>query len=69
MQVYISYYSINMECFESLRRADIYAIGLLYWEVCRRTIGSCKIAEEYKGKCLHRRSIFFYLNIAQNILP
>lgn len=43
--------SINMECFESLRRSDIYAIGLLYWEVCRRTIGSCKIAEEYKGEC------------------
>jgi activin receptor type-1 len=39
--------SINMECFESLRRADIYAIGLLFWEVCRRTI-SGGIAEEYK---------------------
>jgi activin receptor type-1 len=36
-----------MECFESLRRADIYAIGLLFWEVCRRTL-SCGIAEEYK---------------------
>lgn len=39
--------SINMECFESLRRADIYAIGLLFWEVCRRTL-SGGIAEEYK---------------------
>lgn len=37
-----------MECFEALRRADIYAIGLLYWEVCRRTL-SGGIAEEYKG--------------------
>lgn len=36
-----------MDCFEALRRADIYAVGLLYWEVCRRTI-SCGIAEEYK---------------------
>lgn len=36
-----------MECFEALRRADIYAIGLLFWEVCRRTL-SCGIAEEYK---------------------
>lgn len=39
--------SINMECFESLRRADIYALGLLFWEVCRRTL-SGGIAEEYK---------------------
>lgn len=38
-----------MECFEALRRADIYAIGLLYWEVCRRTM-SCGIVEEYRGK-------------------
>lgn len=38
-----------MTCFEALRRADIYAIGLLYWEVCRRTISS-GIAEEYKGE-------------------
>lgn len=40
-----------MECFEALRRADIYAVGLLFWEVCRRTI-SCGIAEEYKGEIL-----------------
>ena len=49
-----------MECFESLRRSDIYAIGLLYWEVCRRTIGSCKIAEEYKGE--------FQVNVNQSCL-
>lgn len=40
-------YSINLNCFESLRRADIYAFGLIMWEVCRRTI-SGGIAEEYK---------------------
>ncbi|XP_055836809.1 activin receptor type-1 isoform X2 [Episyrphus balteatus] len=39
--------SINMHCFEALRRADIYALGLVLWEVCRRTI-SGGIAEEYK---------------------
>lgn len=33
--------------FEALRRTDIYALGLVIWEVCRRTI-SCGIAEEYK---------------------
>lgn len=41
--------SINMECFEALRRADIYAVGLLFWEVCRRTV-SGGIGEDYKGE-------------------
>jgi activin receptor type-1 len=36
-----------MECFEAFRKADIYAIGLIFWEVCRRTL-SCGIAEDYK---------------------
>ncbi|XP_065368251.1 activin receptor type-1 isoform X2 [Calliphora vicina] len=39
--------SIDMHNFEALRRTDIYALGLVLWEVCRRTI-SCGIAEEYK---------------------
>ncbi|XP_058983771.1 activin receptor type-1 isoform X5 [Musca domestica] len=39
--------SIDMYNFEALRRTDIYALGLVIWEVCRRTI-SCGIAEEYK---------------------
>lgn len=55
--------SINMECFEALRRADIYAIGLLYWEVCRRTKAN-GIYEEYKGKRtrlhLNDESLFFF---------
>lgn len=38
--------TINMECFEAFQRADIYAFGLVLWEVCRRTI-SHGIAEEY----------------------
>lgn len=41
------YFSINLNCFESLRRADIYAFGLIMWEVCRRTL-SCGIAGDYK---------------------
>ena len=40
-------YSIDMHNFEALRRTDIYALGLVLWEVCRRTV-SCGIAEEYK---------------------
>lgn len=53
-----------MECFEALRRADIYAIGLLYWEVCRRTmVTSCGIAEEYKGMCCDDASINLFLSL------
>lgn len=40
-------YRINTECFESYRRADIYAFGLVLWEVCRRTLSN-GIAEDYK---------------------
>lgn len=36
-----------MDCFESYRRVDIYALGLVFWEVCRRTISN-GIAEDYK---------------------
>lgn len=43
----LNIFRINLNCFESLRRADIYAFGLIMWEVCRRTI-SGGIAEEYK---------------------
>ncbi|XP_034256953.1 activin receptor type-1 [Thrips palmi] len=38
--------SINMECFEAFQRADIYAFGLVLWEVCRRT-KSHGIVEDY----------------------
>lgn len=37
-----------MQCFESFRRADVYALGLVYWEVCRRTISN-GIVEDYKA--------------------
>lgn len=36
-----------MQCFESLRRADMYAVGLVLWEICRRTLSN-GIAEDYK---------------------
>ena len=37
--------SINMERFESFKLADIYSLGLVMWEVCRR----CTLKE---GKCV-----------------
>lgn len=39
--------TINMECFDALRKADIYALSLIFWEVSRRT-RSGGIVEEYK---------------------
>lgn len=36
-----------MDYFDSFRRVDIYALGLVYWEVCRRTVSN-GIAEDYK---------------------
>nr|XP_060637467.1 TGF-beta receptor type-1 isoform X1 [Anolis sagrei ordinatus] len=39
--------SINMKHFESFKRADIYAMGLVFWEIARR----CSIGGRYKNKC------------------
>lgn len=36
-----------MDNFDSFRRADIYALGLVLWEMCRRTISN-GIVEDYK---------------------
>lgn len=38
--------TINVECLESFRRADIYSLGLILWEVCRRCISN-GVALEY----------------------
>ncbi|XKL67393.1 hypothetical protein PGB90_002884 [Kerria lacca] len=39
--------TMNMKSFEPFKRADIYALGLVLWEICRRT-SSNSITEEYK---------------------
>ncbi|XP_053990500.1 activin receptor type-1 isoform X1 [Hylaeus volcanicus] len=38
--------TINIECLENFRRADIYSLGLILWEVCRRCISN-GVALEY----------------------
>ncbi|KOX81294.1 Activin receptor type-1 [Melipona quadrifasciata] len=38
--------TINTECLENFRRADIYSLGLILWEVCRRCISN-GVALEY----------------------
>ncbi|KAL0103094.1 hypothetical protein PUN28_017437 [Cardiocondyla obscurior] len=37
---------LNVECLESFRQADIYTLGLILWEVCRRCISN-GVALEY----------------------
>ena len=39
--------TINMDHFDSFRRADMYALGLVYWEIAQRVIIS-GTSEEYK---------------------
>ncbi|XP_061090164.1 activin receptor type-1-like [Conger conger] len=39
--------SIQMDCFESFKRVDIWAFGLVLWEIARRTISN-GIVEDYK---------------------
>ncbi|CAL9690324.1 unnamed protein product [Knipowitschia caucasica] len=39
--------SIQMDCFESFKRVDIWALGLVLWEIARRTISN-GIVEDYK---------------------
>ncbi|KAK8726772.1 hypothetical protein OTU49_010045 [Cherax quadricarinatus] len=39
--------SINMSVFESFRKVDIYALGLVLWEVCRRCVSN-GIVDDYK---------------------
>lgn len=36
-----------MDTFDSFRKVDMYALGLVLWEICRRTISN-GIAEDYK---------------------
>ncbi|XP_077269621.1 type I BMP receptor saxophone isoform X2 [Temnothorax americanus] len=38
--------TVNVECLESFRQADIYSLGLILWEVCRRCISN-GVALEY----------------------
>ncbi|XP_067108956.1 activin receptor type-1-like isoform X2 [Osmerus mordax] len=39
--------SIQMDCFESFKRVDVWALGLVLWEVARRTVSN-GIVEDYK---------------------
>ena len=51
--------SINMKHFESFKRADIYAMGLVFWEIARR----CSIG----GKSLSPPPTFCYEQVVQEL--
>ena len=36
----LTYYRYDPQCLEGFRRADIYSLGLVFWEVCRRCISN-----------------------------
>lgn len=48
--------SIQMDCFESYKRVDIWALGLVLWEIARRTVsnGLCMFYTTWSSwiKCL-----------------
>jgi len=37
-----------MNCFDDFKRVDIYAFGLVLWEMCRRTVNGEEKCEEYQ---------------------
>lgn len=39
--------SINMKSFESFKQVDVYALGLVLWELCKRCTGHTGVAEAY----------------------
>lgn len=44
--------SIQMDCFESFKRVDIWALGLVLWEIARRTVsnGQCVLHNMLDGR-------------------
>lgn len=39
---------MNMRSFDSFKKADIYALGLVLWEIFRRFVSADGAVEEYK---------------------
>lgn len=46
--------SIQMDCFESYKRVDIWALGLVLWEVARRTVSNGACSRSRKLLSRHR---------------
>lgn len=48
--------SIQMDCFESYKRVDIWALGLVLWEVARRTVSNGQRRTKYFFSGCRRQS-------------
>lgn len=40
--------TIQMDCFESYKRVDIWALGLVLWEIARRTVSNGQYVKNNK---------------------
>lgn len=72
--------SIQMDCFESYKRVDIWALGLVLWEIARRTVsngqyvytlisGSCIVFFlTYYDRCTYRQNINYECSVCKEIL-
>ena len=40
--------SLNVNCFESFKAADIYCLGLVLWEMARRTVSVTQFQDKVK---------------------
>ena len=49
--------SIQMDCFESYKRVDIWALGLVLWEIARRTVSNGQYMF-YISWCFWTRDIY-----------
>lgn len=50
--------SINMKHFESFKRADIYAMGLVFWEIARRCSIGGKLLPSPPTVCHDQKKLF-----------
>lgn len=52
--------SINMNHFDSFKRADVYAMGLVFWELARRcNVGGKFVFLILRGLHIHTYVMFF----------
>lgn len=55
--------SIQMDCFESYKRVDIWALGLVLWEIARRTVSNGQYMFYTTWSCWIRCSPVLFISI------
>lgn len=51
--------SIQMDCFESYKRVDIWALGLVLWEIARRTVSNGQYMMTQRCSNSNKLKLFF----------